>query len=231
MKAKRWGIAAVATLIVVGSAVIGTPAAHADGAGPTVTTVACTPAPLTAGQTLSCVVTVGDAQTGEAVPDGWAEVRLAGDSLSGDGWCFVTSGTCTLPFLFPSTWRGSVAVTATYQGDSAYLPSSGTTQVIVLEPTALVAKPAIANLVSPTAVYLTLAARLTDPNQRIPLVGATVRFAANGTTLCSGVTDATGMATCSSLTSVAQAADGYKAFFDGEDYRMRASASGSGVRL
>ena len=195
------------------------------------TAVSCTPTTVTAGNTLSCTVSVTDRQSSAPVQDGSVVVSANAASI-GSKTCVVDpAGHCTVSFVPSSAAAGPVTLTAAYQGSDEYQASGGSAQIIVTVPTWLVAKPAIANLVSPTQVMLKLSARLTDALTHMPIVGATVRFTANGTFLCSAVTDSSGTATCSTLTSVAQAAAGYRAFYDGETYRLKASTSGAGVRL
>jgi len=195
------------------------------------TLVLCSPSTPVVGSAVTCEGSLTDSVTGAPLPDGSPVNFIVNDAVV--AWCGTDAGTCSATFVPPSVLRGPVTIAASFGGDVDYWPSTGTTTVTVMEPTALVAKPAIANLVSPTRVNLAMSATLTDAVDHSPISGETVRFAANGTTLCSGVTNASGVATCSGLTDVAQAANGYKAFFAGDAsaYRLKSSTSGAGVRI
>ena len=193
------------------------------------TIVSCAPSTVVAGQALGCTARVTDTDTGAPV-DGIVNFVVNDSAIAA---CFTANGTCSATFAPPTDATGPLVVAAEFAGDVDYWPSTGMTSVIVMRPTAMTARPAIANAVSPTKVNLKMSATLTDALDHSPIAGETVRFVVNGTTLCTGVTDASGVATCSGLTQVAQAAAGYKALFDGDDstYRLKSSASGAGVRL
>ena len=201
---------------------------------PSATSLSCVPGSVAPGDVLFCSATVTDLETGGPIQHGSVVIQSGQQSME-SGTCDLNdSGQCTVTFEPPSdAAAGPMNVTASFEGTFDALPSADTTTVVVTRHTALVAKPAIANLVSPTRVNLKMSATLTDALDHAPIAGETVRFAVNGTTLCTGVTDASGVATCSGLADVAQAANGYKAVFDGNasSYRLKSSASGSGIRL
>ncbi|MGH2828995.1 MAG: hypothetical protein ACRDJM_00780 [Actinomycetota bacterium] len=68
-------------------------------------------------------------------------------------------------------------------------------------PTTLAANPVIAN-VDTLTVYLTLSARLTRTTGGSPVSGQTIAFSAGGPTLCSGVTNANGDASCGAVVEI-----------------------------
>jgi len=230
MRSKGWGFAVVTTAIVGMFCAVGPVAAYAETPAST-TALYCGIANPEVGRYEVCVAVVRDAQTGAEINGG--TVTLSSQSRAVDGLsCTVEShGVCEVSFTPLPEDVGPLAIRATYDGGADHLPSSGDTTIAVRELTWIVAKPAIANLVSPTKVNLTMSARLTDRLDHTPIAGETVRFAVDGTTLCTGVTDADGVATCSDPVDVVQAATGYRALFDGATYKVPASAYGAGVRI
>lgn len=199
----------------------------------TTTDLTCTPTTITAGDTLTCQATLVDSTTTEPLEGASVTVASADHPDLGSQQCTITNGACTVSFMPTSDATGSVTLTATFAGNSDHSPSTGQTTVNVMEPTWIVAKPALVNFISPTQVFLRLSARLTDLLDHTPIAGSTIRFTANTPELglCTAVTDADGVATCTSVTAVAEAANGYRAFFDGETYRLRSSTTGSFIRL
>jgi hypothetical protein len=144
----------------------------------------------------------------------------------------LDGGSCTVSVVPTSAAVGPLTVTATYPGGAGYEASSAATTVSVFQPTRLVAKPAIANLVLPTKVNLEMSARLTDATDGTPIPDETIYFWASNLAFCEAITDASGVATCSSTQEAADAALGYSARFNSStNYRLNSSTTGPGVRI
>ena len=132
---------------------------------------------------------------------------------------------------------GPLTVTASYPGGAGYEASTGAAKVLVEGPTRLVAKPAIANVISPTKVNLELSARLTDALDGAPIAGQVIYFYFYDVVelpLCTVDTDSDGVATCTMDDANREfpvAALGYRARFNGSRDWLRASTTGSGVRI
>jgi len=183
------------------------------------------------GDRVRCFVSTSDSRTGAVIDNGTVVFSSPSQSLNGASCVIDVFGGCFVDFTTQPEDIGPLDVRADYNGGVDHLPSAGTTTIAVRELTWIVAKPAIANLVSPTKVNLTMSATLTDALDHTPLPGQTVQFRVDETTLCTGVTDASGVATCSGLTEVVQAARTYTAYYAGDTYKLPAQATGPGVRI
>ncbi len=125
-------------------------AASATIKHPTATSVTCSPQPVVAGNSTTCKATVTDtASSGQTTPTGTVSFSKSGPGLDIDTFmpesCTLTaasssSASCSVTYTPESTPANPVrtdTVTASYGGDSTHNPSSGTTGVEVISPTAL----------------------------------------------------------------------------------------------
>jgi hypothetical protein len=97
-------------------------------------------------------------------------------------------------------------------------------------PTTLDAHPTVVQL-SPLAVTLRLSATLTDESGA-PIAGQPVRFVIGGRTVCTGVTDANGLATCTAAGPLLRSLLhlGYQAVYDGDSSYAPSTGVGAIVR-
>lgn len=231
MGSKSWvSVAVAAVLAVTWSAAVPLVAAADVGAEPTSTEVSCPT--VIAGDPLNCTGSVTGTNTNTPPPDGDVVTFAFDRGGLADAQCVLDNGSCTVTVVPGSAAEGLLTVTATYPGGAAYDASSTSTSVDVLQPTRLVAKPAIANLISPTKVNLAMSARLSDAVDDTPLAGETVYFWASNSGFCEAITDAFGVATCSSITDAVDASLGYHVrYAPSVSYRLGSTTTGSGVRI
>ena len=236
MRTKRWGSAAlVAVLVAMCSAATPTTSEADPGSEPTSTHVSC-PRFVTAGTPLTCVGTVTGTSSNTA-PDGDVLTFSFDRGGLSDSQCVLEGGTCTMSVVPMSAAVGTLTVTATYPGGVDYGASAGTATVLVDGPTRLIAKPAIANLISPTKVNLQLSARLTNALDGTPIPGEVIYFYFSKVVevpFCTVDTDANGVATCTmddSDIGFPVVALGYRARFNGSREWLRATTTGPGVRI
>jgi hypothetical protein len=138
---------------------------------------------------------------------------------------------CTVTINVRPTAVGPITGTLTVVTDAAdgtiTIPITATP---VAEPTTLSANPALLSLTTSGLVLNPLVFTATLRGQgNTPLPGQTVAFSARGTPLCTGVTNAGGIATCSSLGSagiLAMLAGGYTATFAGTPLALPSTATG-----
>ena len=185
--------------------------------GATTTSVACTPVIVVVGKPVSCNVTVTDVGVGDEQPLGLIALSSNGSGTYGPAFADPQNvgPTCTLQyvgsgqsdscaFTYTPTAVGSQTMTTKFDSipddndvevggyDSHHLPSQGATRIIVtpaVAPTSLRTTPLDQTGLDPTA-------RLTLSGIGAPLAGETVTFSIGGSTVCSGRTDADGVATC-----------------------------------
>jgi Bacterial Ig-like domain (group 3) len=191
----------------------------------TTTSVSVAPSPSGFGQPATVTATTSPTDGGGSVAFYANNTPIAGCSAQS-----VTSGgvaTCTTSSL-P---LGQNPVKAVYSGDAQYLGSSGeTTTTVGRGTTTMTASPAQLVKAKNGTYTAVLSATLTAYGS--PVAGRTDVFSSAGSQLCSGVTDATGTASCSVVikTNVSARAlqkNGYTATFAGDSQYLASSAQGS----
>ena len=98
----------------------------------TSTTIACSPSTITVTQKTTCTVTVTDGWNSSHLPTGKVKIsdgRLG--SLSDKGVCLLTNGTCSFTFHPFDNSCGTVPISASFVGNTAYYPSAGSTHVSI----------------------------------------------------------------------------------------------------
>ncbi|MET8682135.1 Ig-like domain repeat protein, partial [Streptomyces sp. NPDC004647] len=161
----------------------------------TTTTVTATPNPSNCGQSVTVCATVVANPPGSGTPTGTVTFTGPGGlnqtvPLNGSGQA-----------CFTSTTLSSGTITATYNGDTCFLSSSGTVSVSVAGAnTVLTAPPAQVRLrMNGTFVIPAMSATLKNAVTNAPIPGQTVTFTANTVAgpvvLGSAVTNASGVAT------------------------------------
>jgi hypothetical protein len=226
--------------------------------GATRTSVACTPVIVVVGTPVSCDVTVTDVGSGIEQPLGLIALSSDGSGSYGPAYADPQNvgPTCTLQyagtgtsdyctFTYTPTANGVQTLTTKFDAiaddndvevggyDSHHLPSQGATRIFVtpkVAPTSLRTTPLARSALDPTA-------RLTLSGIGAPIAGATVSFSIGGTAVCSGTTDADGVATCPSgaAATVVRALlrggmdGGFTATYAGSADYLPASAHGSVV--
>ena len=186
----------------------------------TVTQVTSAPAPSAYEQAVTFTATV----TGGATPTG--SVQFAIDGADAGAPRPLAAGKATLSLS--TLGVGSHVVTARYGGDAGHSPSSGSvTHRVDKMGTRLVAHPAVLQIL-PLRISLLLSATLTDATGHA-LSGQPVRFVVAGRTACTATTNASGVATCSSLGAwlVAVLTLGYNTYYDGTPTHQPSQAHGT----
>ncbi|MGH2830602.1 MAG: hypothetical protein ACRDJM_08975 [Actinomycetota bacterium] len=99
--------------------------------------------------------------------------------------------------------------------------------------TTLTARPAIADLVPGADVFLTLSAVLTETATGNPVAGETVDFSIGATVVCSGTTDAAGVAACGGPIELlgSLTGGGFSAAFGGSSTHAESSDTGNNVTV
>jgi hypothetical protein len=98
------------------------------------TSVTCVPSTIVSGASTDCTATVRDLGNTSAQPSG--NVSFVGPygstaGLSNGGNCTLISAACTVAYTAPDEQLGTVAITASFVGNSHYYASSGRTSVYV----------------------------------------------------------------------------------------------------
>ena len=111
---------------------------------------------------------------------------------------------------------GSVPVTASFAGDTYYLASSAASTVAVSPPPPIPTNLAVSAATGNYSVATSVTGVLTNANTESPIANEPVVLTLNGTESCTGVTDASGTATCSLTPGEAQGSYPLTGFFAGD---------------
>jgi hypothetical protein len=152
------------------------------------------------------------------------------DGATALGTAALNSGTPDQAIVHVSSLSaGTHTITAAYGGDPTFAgsTSAAVSQVVARLATHLTATPAVAGLAGPTLYLLTLNATLTRADNGAPLAGQAIAFSAGSTPICTAVTGANGVASCSGSMSALDIllSDGYRARFGGTASYQPSSAS------
>ncbi len=100
----------------------------------TSTSVSCSPSSIGSGSSTVCTATVTDTANGSATPTGnvsFSSSYGSTSSFSTGGLCTLISGSCSVTFTAPDELLGTVPISASYLGVSAFYPSAGRTSIYV----------------------------------------------------------------------------------------------------
>jgi Big-like domain-containing protein len=110
----------------------GTIVFHFTKAELTSTTVSCTPSSIQVSAKTTCTVKVTNLWNSSKIPTGKVQLSSAGlGTFANSGTCTLVSGKCSLTFHPSDNTGGSVTISATYAGSSAFYKSAGSTSVYV----------------------------------------------------------------------------------------------------
>jgi hypothetical protein len=179
---------------------------------PTTTGLTATPNPVVFGQPLTLVATVSHS-TGPGTPSGTVTFKDGATVLATETAAASSGGSAQASFTTALLASGTHTITATYSGDSDFATSTSSAVVVTVtqQTTKVVANAAIltvnlGNLLAPTVVVSLgeLQATLTTTGGT-PIAGVTLTFSAEaspgGPEVCTGVTNAQGLAQCSPTVS------------------------------
>ena len=98
----------------------------------TSTSVSCSPASVAVGHSTTCTVTVANLWNSTNTPTGTVHLTSGGlGAFSNKGTCTLASGSCSLTWHPYDNTVGTVTISASYHGSTAFYLSSGTTTVSV----------------------------------------------------------------------------------------------------
>lgn len=136
------------------------------------------------------------ASNGQPVPAGELVTLTASDpNATGCIGTTDATGTATCTIDNPFQTAGTYSVTASYGGDSTYVPSTGIGQIVVDQVPTSVTVTATPNPV-PTGAQVTLSGTLTDTLHNVPVAGAQVTLTLNNNETCAPTTDGNGNVSC-----------------------------------
>jgi len=193
-------------------------------AAPTATSVRVTPSPSGYGQGITATATVAPTDGGGTVSFSANNTPIPGCSAQ---QLTKTPNGLTATCMTSALPVGQDVVTASYGGDTQYLPSQGSaTTTVNRGTTTMTASPA--QLVKGKSGTLTATFRATLAAYGGPLSSRTIVFSSAGTELCAGATSASGFASCtitvSNNASRSLTKNGYTAAFGGDNQYLPSSA-------
>ncbi len=107
-----------------------------------------------------------------------------------------SSGSANCAIVSVNQSVGSTPVTASFAGNTYFLPSIDTANVNVVAPAAIPTTLTVSAATSPYAVATAVTGVLTNSNTSAPIAGEPVSLTLNNAETCSAVTDSSGAATC-----------------------------------
>lgn len=99
----------------------------------TSTSIACSPTSTSPGGKVSCTVTVTNGWNASKYPTGTVRISSGNTgSVSNKGACLLSSGSCTFTYVPADNTCGSVVLSATYPGTSAFYKSASSISISVV---------------------------------------------------------------------------------------------------